>query len=94
MIASVQITKNKQSSSQLWLPIRSIVQNSQGGFALFRLASVKGHAVAQLSNITIGKIRDNKVALLAGAKEGDIIIVGGITRLYHGAAVFQLQTKP
>jgi multidrug efflux system membrane fusion protein len=68
--------------------VAAIVKSQRpGGFAVFLVEGPDGEAAARARDVTLGRIAGNRVAVEAGLKTGDRVIVSGASLLVDGDRV-------
>jgi RND family efflux transporter MFP subunit len=87
MIASLSVNEGGQSRQQVPIvPLTSITRSKvdQSSYALFAVETVDGKQVARLRTVSLGDSFGNSIAIKAGVKPGEIVVVSGVTLLADG----------
>jgi len=91
MIASVEVAAPSSSEIPTGSPtvsVSAVVKSSRsGGFAVFVAEGTAETAVARSRDVSLGRISGNRVAVTAGLKVGDRVVVSGASLLTDGDAV-------
>jgi multidrug efflux system membrane fusion protein len=91
MIGTVEVSGDAVSdipTGAATVPVAAIVKSSKpGAFAVFVLDGPDDGAAARARDITLGPIAGNRVAVEAGLKPGDRVVVSGASLLVDGDAV-------
>jgi multidrug efflux system membrane fusion protein len=91
MIGTVEVSGDAVSdipAGAATVPVAAIVKSSRpGAFAVFVLDGPDDAAAARARDVTLGPIAGNRVAVEAGLKPGDRVVVSGASLLVDGDAV-------
>lgn len=79
MIASLNVSKADSSYPVFAVPLGSIVRsvNSQDGYAVFVIDETQSKTVVKRTDVELGNIYGNRIAVIKGLKEGDQVITMG-----------------
>ncbi|HEV7734706.1 MAG TPA: efflux RND transporter periplasmic adaptor subunit [Candidatus Binatia bacterium] len=88
MIASLRVGAGSTPSVPV-VPLAAVVRDPApgGGFAVFVVDTANGASVAKVRPVTLGTVYGNVVAVPAGLKPGDGVVVRGATLLADGSPV-------
>jgi multidrug efflux system membrane fusion protein len=91
MIASVEVAADDQPAAgpaPAMVPVAAVVKSARAGtFAVFVLDGPDDSATARARDVSLGRIAGNQVAVQAGLKPGDKVIVSGASLLIDGDRV-------
>jgi multidrug efflux system membrane fusion protein len=91
MIGTVEVASRELSeipTGSATVSVAAVVKSSRpGAFAVFVVDGADGGATARARDVTLGRISGNRVAVDAGLKPGDRVIVSGASLLVDGDAV-------
>jgi RND family efflux transporter MFP subunit len=91
MIASVEVAAPSSADIPAGSPtvsVSAVVKSPRsGGFAVFVAEGAAETAVARSRDVSLGRISGNRVAVTAGLKVGDRVVVSGASLLTDGDAV-------
>lgn len=91
MIASVEVAARSSGEIPAGSPtvsVSAVVKSPKsGGFAVFVAEGTAETAVARSRDVSLGRISGNRVAVTAGLKVGDRVVVSGASLLTDGDAV-------
>jgi multidrug efflux system membrane fusion protein len=91
MIASVEVAADDQPAAgpaPAMVPVAAVVKSARAGsFAVFVLEGPDDSATARARDVSLGHIAGNQVAVQAGLKPGDKVIVSGASLLIDGDRV-------
>ncbi len=88
MIASVTLVSAAERSL-LTVPAQAILRTPEGQTYVF--VADKDRAQAYQRNISIGRMYSNKVEVISGLAEGEIVITGGQQKLSNGSSILITQ---
>ncbi len=93
MIATVDLTREPDSSSPMTVPLSAIVRPSGGdkGYAVYVVESQNDLAVVHLRPVELGPVLGNTVIVIDGVKPGEAVVVKGATLVVDGEQVRVLQ---
>tara|TARA_R110002049_G_scaffold70521_31_gene182212 strand:- start:116 stop:1225 length:1110 start_codon:yes stop_codon:yes gene_type:complete len=82
MVASLNVDKSMLADAQLTVvPISAVVQDDDGGFAVFVAETSGGETRARLRPVKTGQILGNRITITDGLKVGETLIVTGATKV-------------
>ena len=89
MIASLQVAGEKRSKPVPTVALGAIMrsQTHPKGYAVFVVEKSAGKTVARLRDVELGEVYGNTIAVTAGLKPGDQVVVTGGTLLRDGDSV-------
>jgi multidrug efflux system membrane fusion protein len=89
MVAAVQVGDASASSAQpaLVAPLSAIVRGKGDGYAIYVVEDQAGEAVARLRSVTLGPMIGNQIAVTAGLRPGERVVVSGATIVTDGERV-------
>ncbi len=83
MTASVTLINNTNSDSAIFIPLSAIYQT--GDTPNVWVVDDKG--VLRLTKVKVGEFKDDKIQVITGLKDGDIIVKAGVHKLSEGLKV-------
>ena len=83
MTASVTLKNNTNSDSAIFIPLSAIYQT--GDTPNVWVVDDKG--VLRLTKVKVGEFKDDKIQVITGLKDGDIIVKAGVHELSEGLKV-------
>jgi multidrug efflux system membrane fusion protein len=92
LIATVQVPEAdpqaaRERAAALVVPLAAIVRPAEGKFAVLVMEGEEARGTARLRAIEVGEVSGNMVAVRAGLKQGERVIVSGASLLTDGEAV-------
>lgn len=89
MIASLNVTKASATQTAALIPLSAVVaaKGNNGGYAVFVATTDGSETIAKLTNVELGQVYGNNIAVLKGVKPSDQIIVSGATLVTDGEQV-------
>lgn len=87
MVASLDLNAKTLSTDVISIPLKAIVADKKGGFAVY-LAEISGDkAVAKLTEVTTGEVLGNNIIISSGLQGGETVIVTGTSQVKDGQSV-------
>lgn len=83
MTASVTLINNTNSDSAIFIPLSAIYQTGDTP----NVWVVDDKNVLKLVKVTVGEFKDDKIQIITGLKDGDIIVKAGVHKLSEGLKV-------
>ena len=83
MTASVTLLNNTSSDRTIFIPLSAIYQTGDTPTVWV----VDEKSVLKLTKVTVGEFKDDKIQVITGLKDGDIIVKAGVHKLSEGLKV-------
>lgn len=89
MIASLNVTKASATQTAALIPLSAVVaaKGNSGGYAVFVATTDGNETIAKLTDVELGQVYGNNIAVLKGVEPSDQIIVSGATLVTDGEQV-------
>ncbi|MEH6545772.1 MAG: efflux RND transporter periplasmic adaptor subunit [Sneathiella sp.] len=89
MIASLSVTNAGATQTAALIPLSAVVaaKGNDGGYAVFVATADGSETIAKLTNVELGQVYGNNIAVLKGVEPSDQIIVSGATLVTDGEQV-------
>lgn len=89
MIAALQVPTSAPAEAVPVVPLNAIVRSSgsSGEYAVYMVADRDGKSVAEMRDVKLGEVYGNNVAVTAGLKTGERVVVMGAQTVHDGELV-------
>ncbi|USG60876.1 efflux RND transporter periplasmic adaptor subunit [Sneathiella marina] len=89
MIAALNVAKSSATQTAALIPLSAVVaaKDSKEGYAVFVTTSDGSKTIAKLTDVELGQVYGNNIAVLKGVEPSDQIIVSGATLVTDGEQV-------
>jgi multidrug efflux system membrane fusion protein len=91
MVAVVAIDDGAERRQQapLAVPLSAIVRSKEkpDGYAVFVVEEAQGRMIARLRDVTLGQMLASEIAVTGGLRQGERVIVSGVTMVADGETV-------
>lgn len=82
MVAALEVDKTMLPAGEITVvPINAVVQDKNGGFAVFVAQTEGTKSLVRLRSITTGQILGNNIAVTEGLKVGEAVVVTGTAQV-------------
>ena len=88
MPANVNFTFSSENEGRLIAPINAVAEDQQGNYVfIVTEGSEKGSATVKKSQVRVGKLTNEGFIVLDGLKQGELVVISGISKITDGMKV-------